>query len=161
MLTRRAASPDVSTARARRNPGSCFPGSHSAWLRAPDAPAIPDEPLSLRRIRGEVEDAGQLVQIHREEGGDPVPCRFPATPELIGQDVVALPAPFPPPGRGVPVFGQVSLVLRTVSVAVRAIRRPGASVPRTYGGQRRRGECHSAAFAQVRGYVMGTGSSGL
>ena len=81
--------------------------------------------------------------------------------ELIGQDVVALPAPFPPPGRGVPVFGQVSLVLRTVSVAVRAIRRPGASVPRTYGGQRRRGECHSAAFAQVRGYVMGTGSSGL
>ena len=33
----------------------------------------------------------------------------------------------------------------------------GCQRPRTYGGQRWRGECHSAAFAQVRGYVMGWG----
>jgi len=35
MLTRRAASPAVSTARARRNPRFVIPGSHPAWLRAP------------------------------------------------------------------------------------------------------------------------------
>src|ERR1019366_5287745 len=85
------------------------PGSHSAWLRGPDAPAIPYEPLSLRRMPGAVE-AGRASVAGRwiaggcllkgcssptqgrfrgcrparpdppEEGGDPVPHRFPATP---------------------------------------------------------------------------------
>src|SRR5271157_4373034 len=60
----------------------------------------------------------------------------------------------PPPGRGLPcVFGQVSLFWDGVRGRPRDPP-SGCKRRRTYGGQRRRGECHSAAFAQVRGYVM-------
>jgi hypothetical protein len=77
--------------------GSWFPGSHSAWLRAPDAPAIPSEPLSLRRP-GEVEDAGQFVQINRKKAE--ISCHTASQPglELISQHVIALPAPIPQRG---------------------------------------------------------------
>ena len=83
---------------APRPHGSRFPGSHSAWLRAPDAPAIPYEPPSLRRIPGEVENAGRLVQIQRKRAEIPYHTASQPHLELIGQHVVALPAPFPQRG---------------------------------------------------------------
>ena len=110
MLTCRAANPAVSAVRARRNPtvrdfrDRIRPGSGLLTT------AIPYEPPSLRRIPGEVEAERASVQVaglrvHASEGV------FFAYPGRASLRVLA---------------GQ--RVLRTVSVAVRAIRRPGASV---------------------------------
>jgi hypothetical protein len=54
---------------------------------------------------------------------------------------------------GIVPSAQVRLVARTLSVALRADRRPGSPRARTYSGQRRRNGYHPVAFTQVRWYV--------
>jgi len=75
----------------------------------------------------------------------------------LGADRGLLPATegrVPLLGRGRPcVFGQVRLFFgRCPWLSARSASR--CRRPRTYGGQRRRGKCHSAAFAQLRAYVI-------
>ena len=140
MLTRRAANPAVSTARARRNP-------------------------TVRDFRDRIRPFSGLLT-HR-----PYPmsrCRCGEYPAKSRQSV----RPWQVAGLWVDVCERRLLRLPREGVpacfgrsacsadGVRGCPRDppsGCQRPRTYGGQRRCGECHSAAFAQVRGYVMGWG----
>ncbi len=58
----------------------------------------------------------------------------------------------PAASGGVVPSAQVRHVARTLSVAVRAARRPGAR-GHGHSGQRRRAGCHVMSFTQVNGYV--------
>jgi hypothetical protein len=136
MLTRRAANPAVSTARARRNP-------------------------TVRDLRDRIRPGSGLLT-HR-----PYPmsrCRCGEYPAKSRQSV----RPWQVAGLWVDVCKRRLLRLPREGVpacfgrsacsadGVRGCPRDppsGCQRPRTYGGQRRCGECHSAAFAQVSGSV--------
>jgi hypothetical protein len=142
MLTCRAANPAVSAVRARRNP-------------------------TVRDFRDRIRPGFGLLT-HR-----PYPmsrCRCGECPAKSRQSV----RPWQVAGLRVDVSERRLLRLPREGVpacfgrsacsadGVRGCPRdppPGCQRPRTYGGQRRRGECHSDAFAQVRGYVMGRGAA--
>ena len=140
MLTRRAANPAVSPVRARRHP-------------------------TVRDFRDRIRPGSGLLT-HR-----PYPmsrCRCGEYPAKSRQSV----RPWQVAGLWVDVCKRRLLRLPREGVpacfgrsacsadGVRGCPRDppsGCQRPRTYGGQRRRRECHSAAFEQVRGYVMGRG----
>ena len=93
MLTRRAANPArLGGAGAPKPHGSWFPGSHSAWLRAPDAPAIPYEPMALQ-LASEVPEAGPwrveflstVVNAVTRRGPDRSSSRRPAVLAIDGR----------------------------------------------------------------------------
>jgi hypothetical protein len=140
MLTRRAANPAVSTPRARRNPtvrdfrDRIRPGSGLLTHRP--------YPMSRCRCAGYSAKSRQSVR----------PWQFAGLwVDVCKRRLLRLPR------EGVPAcFGRSACS----ADGVRGCPRDppsGCQRPRTYGGQRRRRECHSAAFAQVRGYVMGRG----
>jgi hypothetical protein len=140
MLTRRAANPAVSTARARRNPtvrdfrDRIRPGSGLLTHRP--------YPMSCCRCGEYPAKSRQSVRPWQVAGMWVDVCR---------RRLLRLPR------EGVPAcFGRSACS----ADGVRGCPRDppsGCQRPRTYGGQRRRGECHSAAFTQVRGHVIGLG----
>ena len=140
MLTRGAANPAVSTARARRNPtvrdsrdrirpGSGFlthrpyPTSRCRCGKYPAKSRQGVRPWQVAGLRVDVCER-RLLRLPRE-----------GVPACFGRSACSADGV-----RGCP-------------------RDPpsGCRRPRTHGGRRRRGECHSAAFAQVRGHVIGWG----
>ena len=137
MLTRRAASPAVSTARARRNPTV---RDFRDRIR-PGSGLLTQRPYPTSRCRC---------------GEYPAKSRQGVRPwQVAGVWMSVKGVFFAYPGRGVPAcFGRSACS----ADGVRGCPRDppsGRQRPRTYGGQRWRGECHSAAFTQVRGYVTG------
>ncbi len=132
MLTRRAGNPAVSTARARRNPTV---RDFRDRIR-PGSGLLTHRPHPMRRCRWH-------LPTHRERPGQ---CPLKAGYRRRGEASLRVWAG--QPGSAVGVRG------------CPCDPPSGCQRPRTYGGQRRRGECRSAAFAQVRGYVMGRGAAG-